>query len=72
LSYTWGKPITVYENEEQARKGARTFEQTPEIICNGKPLNVTVNLYDALLAIREVPHDVAFTEIAGRLRVEYI
>jgi len=72
LSYTWGNPITVYENEEQAREGAMAFEQTLEIVCNGKPLNVTANLYDALLAIREVSYDYAFTEIVGRPRAEYI
>jgi hypothetical protein len=65
-------PCTVYENEEQAREGARAFEQTLEIVCNGKPLNVTANLYDALLTIREVSYDYAFTKIVGRPRAEYI
>jgi hypothetical protein len=67
-----GGTQSPFEIEEQAREGGRTFEQTPEIVCNGKPLNVIVKLYNALLTIREVPQDVAFTEKAGRPRAEYI
>ncbi|KAH6666430.1 heterokaryon incompatibility protein-domain-containing protein [Halenospora varia] len=72
LSYTWGNPITVYENEEQAKEGASIFEKPLEIFCDGKLLKVTVNLYDALLAIRRIPRDVGYPDIAERERADYL
>ncbi|KAH8802587.1 heterokaryon incompatibility protein-domain-containing protein [Xylogone sp. PMI_703] len=72
LSYTWGNPITVYEDEEKAKDGAKTFEQLREIVCNGKLLKITTNLHDALLAMRQGPSDSSFEEIVNRPRGEYI
>jgi Heterokaryon incompatibility protein (HET) len=71
LSYTWGNPITVYENEEQAKAGAKIFDKSREIVCNGAPLTVSANLYDALIAIRRVPRDV-FKGFIERPRAENI
>jgi hypothetical protein len=72
LSYTWGNPITVYEDEEQGKVGVKTFEQVQEIICDGKLLKITTNLHDALLAIRRVPGDHPFKKVVDRPRGEYI
>ncbi|KAH8659241.1 heterokaryon incompatibility protein-domain-containing protein [Tricladium varicosporioides] len=72
LSYTWGNPITVYENEEQAKEGAKIFENLVDIFCDGKLLKITVNLYDALLAIRRIPRDVGYPDIAERERADYL
>jgi hypothetical protein len=71
LSYTWGNPILVYQNEGQAKEGAKIFDKSREIVCNGMPLTVTVNLHDALIAIRRVPLD-GFKGISGRPRAENI
>jgi hypothetical protein len=72
LSYTWGNPITVYEDEEQGKEGVKMFEQVQEIICDGKLLKITTNLHSALLATRKVPSDHPFKEIVDRPRGEYI
>jgi hypothetical protein len=55
LSYTWGNPITVYQNENDATEQMKIFEQVCKILCDGAPMMVTRNLYDALLAIRRIP-----------------
>lgn len=72
LSYTWGNPITVYENEEQAKEAAKVFETPFEILCDGKLIKVTANLHDALLAIRRIPPNIGYPDIADSERADYL
>lgn len=72
LSYTWGNPIAVYEDEEQAKEATETFEKTFEIICNGIPVKVTANLHDALLALRRAAQGGIFQQIAQKQHAEYL
>lgn len=69
LSYTWGNPITVYEDEEKAKEGAEIFSQVQEVVCDGMSLKITTNLHDTLLALRQVP---SFKDVVERPRGEYI
>lgn len=72
LSYTWGNPITVYHDEKEAKGQAAVFKDPKVISCNGKQLAVTVNLYDALLALRRLPAKGTYEKIGGRPRTNYI
>jgi heterokaryon incompatibility protein (HET) len=52
LSYTWGLPLSVFENEQAALACQEEFKGSKRAICNGKHLNVSLNLFEALLELR--------------------
>ncbi|KAM0428826.1 hypothetical protein ACHAPT_006626 [Fusarium lateritium] len=52
LSYTWGCPVAVYSNASEVSSDAAWAAPAFDIICNGKPMSVTANLYAALLSLR--------------------
>lgn len=52
LSYTWGCPVTVYSDARQVSSDAAWAGPAFDIICDGKPISVTANLYAALLSLR--------------------
>jgi hypothetical protein len=72
LSYTWGNPITVYRDANAAHESAKIFERSCKIICEGKAMEVTVNLHDALLAIRRIPREGSYEKVGGQDRASYI
>jgi hypothetical protein len=72
LSYTWGNPITVYRNEAEAIESAKLFKESREIVCNGRPILATLNLYEALLSIRNVPSSISCKLVEGNVRSNYV
>ncbi|RSL47055.1 hypothetical protein CEP54_013587 [Fusarium duplospermum] len=52
LSYTWGCPVAVYSDARQVSSDAAWAVPAFDIICDGKPISVTANLYAALLSLR--------------------
>jgi hypothetical protein len=52
LSYTWGDPLTVYASADQVSPPKAWAARCMEIVCDGKPLSITTNLYTALLSLR--------------------
>ncbi|RSL91392.1 hypothetical protein CEP51_000329 [Fusarium floridanum] len=52
LSYTWGCPVTVYSDASEVSSAAAWAAPSFDIICDGKPLSVTANLYAAILSWR--------------------
>jgi hypothetical protein len=62
LSYTWGNPLSVFESKEDAEKATATYANALcPIVCNSQVLNVGVNLYDALVRLRNVKRQPTFT-----------
>ncbi|KAI1392446.1 heterokaryon incompatibility protein-domain-containing protein [Hypoxylon trugodes] len=58
LSYTWGPPLTIFRTDRERRKVQSQVEDprsqvTVPIICNGKSLRITENLYRFLRRWRE-------------------
>jgi hypothetical protein len=51
LSYTWGDPKTLYYGPQEPR-GKDWVNWSHTILCNGKPVSVSTNLYTAMLALR--------------------
>ncbi|RSL85494.1 hypothetical protein CDV31_016557 [Fusarium ambrosium] len=52
LSYTWDCPVTIYSDANEVSSAAAWAAPSFEIICDGKPLSVTANLYAAILSWR--------------------
>ncbi|KAJ9665890.1 hypothetical protein H2201_004014 [Coniosporium apollinis] len=48
LSYTWGNPLTVFPSKEAMLESERDSKRQYHIICDGRPLAVGHNLFDAL------------------------
>ncbi len=72
LSYTWKNPISVYQDENEAKESVKLFQETREIICDDQRMEVTVNLHDALLAIRAIPAEDSYEKCGGNRRAEHI
>jgi hypothetical protein len=72
LSYTWGNPITVYQNENEADQQRKLFEQSCQVLCDRKPMSVTRNLHEALLATRAIPRQGSYKIAHGSDRADHI
>lgn len=69
MSYTWGDPMTVFDTVIQVSSKADWAAPAFEIICDGKPVSVSSNLYTMLLALRHIcsghqgaGNDICFTK----------
>ncbi|CAI4213044.1 unnamed protein product [Parascedosporium putredinis] len=52
LSYTWGDPLTLYDERDPVSPPNDWTAPAFEIFCDGHPVSVTTNLYTALLSLR--------------------
>lgn len=52
LSYTWGDPLTIYENPSQVSSTEDWSAPAFELILDGQPVSIATNLYTALLSLR--------------------
>ncbi|CZR57862.1 uncharacterized protein PAC_07751 [Phialocephala subalpina] len=52
LSYTWGDPLTIYENHSQVSSTEDWSAPAFELILDGQPVSIATNLYTALLSLR--------------------
>lgn len=52
LSYTWGDPLTLYDERDPVSPPDDWTAPAFEIFCDGHPVSVTTNLYTALLSLR--------------------
>ena len=71
LSYTWGTPMTVFQNADKCAEYEQVFSQPRSVLCDGKAISVTVNLFDSLLVLRRIPSD-SYEQLADAPRAEYI
>uniref|UniRef100_A0A8H7NC92 Heterokaryon incompatibility domain-containing protein n=1 Tax=Bionectria ochroleuca TaxID=29856 RepID=A0A8H7NC92_BIOOC len=69
MSYTWGDPLTVFDTESQVSCRKDWAAPAFEILCDGKPVSVSTNLYTMLLALRRISsnpetavNDIRFTQ----------
>ncbi|CAI6099682.1 unnamed protein product, partial [Clonostachys chloroleuca] len=69
MSHTWGDPMTVFDTVIQVSSKADWAAPAFEIICDGKPVSVSSNLYTMLLALRHIcsghqgaGNDICFTK----------
>jgi hypothetical protein len=49
LSYTWGCPLGIFQDDKQKENMMRAYDEQLCIICNGRVMEVGKNLYDALV-----------------------
>lgn len=64
--------MTVYRDEATAKSQMKLFKASRKVLCNGKAMDTTLNLYDALLAIRRIPSTGSYEKIGGADRTKYI
>jgi hypothetical protein len=53
LSYTWGMPLRVFETEEDAEECQKEFQLRTTISVDGKVLEISKNLHDALSTLHQ-------------------